>query len=85
MWWASRRFISGVIHSRACWVEEYRVAGRRPSRVWLARRVILMAMMSWPFTDWPIVTNLTMSGLSAASCSNSSLRPPAPAYGRKTS
>ena len=40
--------------------------------------------MSWPWTVWPIVTSLVIRGCLRRGRSNSSLRPPGPAYFLKT-
>jgi hypothetical protein len=69
-------FISVVIHSRACWVEEYSVAGRLPSRTRVAFLVTLTAKMSWPCTVRPMVTSLVNRGYCRLSSINSSRMPP---------
>jgi hypothetical protein len=65
-----------VIHSRACWFDEYRTAGRPPSGVAVAPLVTLSAMIGWPLTVWPIVSSLVMPGFCFAVAVNSSFSPP---------
>ena len=84
-WCIRRRFISGVIHSRACCALVYRTDGFFPSLVVSARWLTFIAMMSWPLTVLPMLTILVICGAAAAACSNSALIPSGPAYFLKTS
>ena len=47
---SSRRTISGVIHSRACWAATYTVVGFLPSLAFSTFFVTRTAPMSWPLT-----------------------------------
>lgn len=80
----SRRVISGVIHSRACWLDMYSTEGFEPSLDFAASLVSLRARMSCPRVVLPIETTLVSPGLARWVARISSLMPPLPLYGRNT-